>query len=331
MKIARFRLVLAPEGKLVLPEHKGSAFRGAFGAALKRVCCPFFYPCAGRACIIHPGCVYFQDFEALRSKSGSEEGDTDSAGENDEATPKPFVFAPPLDIRRTFGPEDRISVGVTLVGSAIEHYPYYFAAFDWMGQMGMGSGRGKFRIQAGFSVGLAGEEPIYDAERKWLRMDGCRTLTVEEIVDTCPPLIDRVEVHFLSPMLLKKDRGIFYVGRGAPRYNPTLPFDLLVRSLFRRLNRLQALYGGTGKPLNDPALMRKAADIAGLDHDLIWQSFERFSSRQNQKHRLEGFVGQAVYAGDALGGFLPYMKFGEYLHVGNKVAFGLGRYQVSFL
>jgi hypothetical protein len=41
LELAKYRLVIRPREPLLLPEYKGSAFRGGFGHALRRIVCPF--------------------------------------------------------------------------------------------------------------------------------------------------------------------------------------------------------------------------------------------------------------------------------------------------
>ena len=51
------------------------------------------------------------------------------------------------------------------------------------------------------------------------------------------------------------------------------------------------------------------------------------SSRQKQKMSLGGFIGEATYAGN-FGEFLPMLAWGEVVHLGKAVSFGLGRYEL---
>ena len=46
-----------------------------------------------------------------------------------------------------------------------------------------------------------------------------------------------------------------------------------------------------------------------------WVDWERYSSRQDTRMKLGGFVGEVVYEGN-LAPFLPYLVLGEMLHVG---------------
>jgi hypothetical protein len=43
---------------------------------------------------------------------------------------------------------------------------------------------------------------------------------------------------------------------------------------------------------------------------------------------LGGFVGTATFASD-LGAFMPFLRLGEAVHIGEGTAFGLGRYRIE--
>jgi CRISPR/Cas system endoribonuclease Cas6 (RAMP superfamily) len=53
----------------------------------------------------------------------------------------------------------------------------------------------------------------------------------------------------------------------------------------------------------------------------------RYSRRREVSHDLSGFVGEVTFEGE-LGMFLPYLKLGEYLHVGKNAVFGNGWYEI---
>lgn len=61
--------------------------------------------------------------------------------------------------------------------------------------------------------------------------------------------------------------------------------------------------------------------------ELHWQHPERYSSRQQSRIKLGGFVGKMSFGGD-LGRFMPLLKLGEYLQVGKGTSFGLGKYKI---
>jgi CRISPR/Cas system endoribonuclease Cas6 (RAMP superfamily) len=61
---------------------------------------------------------------------------------------------------------------------------------------------------------------------------------------------------------------------------------------------------------------------------LYWHDWERYSNRQETRMKMGGFMGEITYEGD-FEPFLPYIRLGEYMHVGKGSSFGLGRYEVA--
>ena len=59
--------------------------------------------------------------------------------------------------------------------------------------------------------------------------------------------------------------------------------------------------------------------------DRIW---ERYSRRQGQRVPMRGFVGTASYAGD-LTPYLPALRLGTLVGVGDNCTFGQGCYEIS--
>jgi CRISPR/Cas system endoribonuclease Cas6 (RAMP superfamily) len=54
----------------------------------------------------------------------------------------------------------------------------------------------------------------------------------------------------------------------------------------------------------------------------------RYSWRRDVSHDLSGFVGEIVFEGE-LEPFLPYLRLGEYLHVGKNAVFGNGWFRIE--
>ncbi|MCE8429907.1 MAG: CRISPR system precrRNA processing endoribonuclease RAMP protein Cas6 [Candidatus Methanoperedens sp.] len=45
------------------------------------------------------------------------------------------------------------------------------------------------------------------------------------------------------------------------------------------------------------------------------------------KLKMGGFLGEITFEGD-LNEFMPFLKLGEYLHIGKGTVFGLGKYEI---
>ncbi|MDQ3775511.1 MAG: CRISPR system precrRNA processing endoribonuclease RAMP protein Cas6 [Pseudomonadota bacterium] len=70
----------------------------------------------------------------------------------------------------------------------------------------------------------------------------------------------------------------------------------------------------------------RAIEITG--HDLYWDDWSRYSGRQHTWMKFGGLLGEITYRGD-LTPFLPWLALGEWMHIGGKTSFGLGRYTIE--
>ncbi|GAI89505.1 unnamed protein product, partial [marine sediment metagenome] len=60
---------------------------------------------------------------------------------------------------------------------------------------------------------------------------------------------------------------------------------------------------------------------------LRWYDWERYSSKQQRWMKSGGFLGHISFSGE-LKRFLPFIKLGEYIHIGKQTSFGLGQYEI---
>ncbi|MGH8069627.1 MAG: CRISPR system precrRNA processing endoribonuclease RAMP protein Cas6 [Candidatus Entotheonellia bacterium] len=338
LELAKYRLVIRPRESLLLPEYKGSAFRGGFGHALRRVVCPFDDGRCYRGCIQPGRCVYSYVFETplpedIAAIFAPIRGALDA--------PHPFVLEPPEEEKQHYSAHDRLAFHLILIGRAMEYLPYFLFSFDELGRIGLGKGKGHFQLEGAFGVGPEGEVVVYKGiERRFAGVGA--PITLEEVARKVQGKMDEVEIEFLTPARLKYGHKL----------TSRLEFHILFRALLLRVSLLVLCHGDSGMlPLPsgctvsalavaqyfyrdhriDAAARRSiheaiegAKDIAIDRSDLYWRDWERYSARQDARMKLGGMVGSIKYRG-ALTNFLPYLLFGEYLHVGKNTSFGLGK------
>ena len=61
---------------------------------------------------------------------------------------------------------------------------------------------------------------------------------------------------------------------------------------------------------------------------LQWLQRGRYSHRSEAVVPMSGFMGDIRFEGD-MTPFLPFIFFGEYLHIGHHTAFGYGQYRIG--
>ncbi|HEB63049.1 MAG TPA: CRISPR system precrRNA processing endoribonuclease RAMP protein Cas6 [Gammaproteobacteria bacterium] len=211
------------------------------------------------------------------------------------AWPKPFVLLPPLDEQQGYAPGESFYCEITLFGHAIQHFPVCHAALEYLGsQMGLGRDQGRFKI-----------EHVEEAKTNTSR----------------PPVNpQQITLHFPTRLRLKSNNRLC---------RNELPFKLFFERLIGRLNTL-ALFYGEGEIIDHTqrrALLEHAEKITIKKDDLHWQEWDRFSGRQKAWMKFGGLLGEITYEGD-LEPFIPYLTLGEWVHIGGKTSFGLGKYEV---
>ena len=83
-----------------------------------------------------------------------------------------------------------------------------------------------------------------------------------------------------------------------------------------------------GLDIDFKAFGDEAEKISTVSDSTRWVESSRYSRQRAVSHDLSGFVGEVSFEGD-LGVFLPYLKLGEYLHVGKNAVFGNGWYEIK--
>ena len=298
MQVARFEFSLFTENSYGLPDFKGSTFRGKFGHVLKRTICVMSHRDCEK-CDLRERCAFPYLF--------------DTENQRGESVPRPFVLEPPLTHRRFFLKDHPLHLNVVLAGKAIEFLPYFVYCFDRMGKEGIGQDRGRFRLESVTAADAMGNKvQIYDRESQQLR-NGFARFSLANFKDK---LLPHVTVSFLTPTTIT-------VG-GKPARE--LTFEMLLRNILRRYRSLNYFHGD-GQKRDFPIDWDAARAIEIVHQDLQVQRFKRYSNRQKRPVPLAGFIGNITYRGN-IGPFLPWLKIGEYLHVGKGAVFGLGWYRM---
>lgn len=306
IRAQRYSFHLTASTSLLLPEYKGSALRGGFGHAFKKVVCTFKgKPCDG--CLLKHRCPYAYIFETLPPEHSTKMTKYLRA-------PHPFVIEPPPETTTRYAFGDSLEFGLVLIGRALEYLPYFVYAFEELGNMGIGKAKGLFRL----ANVRRRNEVMYDGEKKILnsaKPDAESTESTEKIIEGEPA---GIRLNFLTPTRIVLNEKLM----AAP------DFKTIFRTLLRRLSLLSYFHCGVELDVDYRGLIDRAGKVVTLDRQTRWHDWERYSSRQDERMKLGGFVGEISFAGD-LGEFMQFLRAGELVHVGKGTAFGLGRYEMT--
>jgi len=234
-----------------------------------------------------------------------------------EKIPHPFIIEPPDGSgAKTILPGSLISFNLILIGRAINYLPYFIYTFDELGKIGIGKGRGRYRLKEvktakdGIIVYLESDKIIRNVEPDLI-----------EILAFVPSnKIDNITLKFVTPLRMKYNRDLVVIPE----------FHILIRHLLRRLGLLYYFHcSSSSEPSwNHKEIINHAETIKMISSSLRWFDWERYSSRQKTRMRLGGLVGEITYSGD-LKPFIYILKAGEVLHIGKNTSFGLGKYEIK--
>jgi CRISPR-associated endoribonuclease Cas6 len=329
LSLHHFRFHLEPKAPLHMPAYnKGNVIRGGFGSTFRRIVC--HANCREpESCELRNVCPYtavFQPFVPEGSEKISKNRDI----------PRPFVIKPPLETKETYLPGERLSFDLVLVGKIKDYLPYFIVTFKELSQAGLGRNRSPVELVGVDHVSYDGVPvPVYTMEDNLVRPP----VNVISWADLCASQngssnradtqvgpyssnngagkVTRIALRFLTPTLLRAD-GVL---SRRPLFGP------LAKRLRDRINALSYFYCGKGLDIDFKDFGDQAEKIKTVSDSTCWVESSRYSRRREVTHDLSGFVGEVTFEGD-LEMFLPYLKLGEYLHVGKNAVFGNGWYEI---
>jgi len=209
------------------------------------------------------------------------------------AAPQTLILRPPPPgAARRLLPGDRLPWAARLVGPGCDQLGPLLAALELAARTGLGPRRGQLALRA-IEVGA----PATVAPSATWETLALRTIT---------------------PLRLLHDRVLVQ--------RPT-PTDLALGAA-RRLAALDAHLGpGTFQPTPD-AVRHAVAEVTEVAAD--WSRFrvDRYSSRQDQRHAMEGLSGHATYRG-RLGAFAALLAAASQVGLGKSTSFGFGHFEVA--
>ncbi|GBC78668.1 hypothetical protein HRbin08_02164 [bacterium HR08] len=300
-----------------LPRFKGSTVRGAVGWAFKRLVCVRPDGLCER-CPVRSRCHYPYVFETSPPVETS-------AFRGQRTAPHPYVLEPPLEEKGHYAAGEPMRFRLLLLGRAVTYLPHLILAADLAGRMGIGRGRARFALEAVFVRDAEGRSSaIYDGPSGRLTWDADAPRLEAFIRERWRQLALRssasLRLRLLTPVRMR-------IGGDLQAH---LPFDLLVRSLLRRLWQLVLVHGEEVPHLDPHPWIERACAIPILRQTLAWRDWERYSHRQRTRMRLGGFMGEVEYELSAHDRdlFLPLLIVGELLHIGTGTTFGLGKYEI---
>lgn len=286
-----------------LPAYPGSAWRGAFGHALKKtVCVVRNTPC--NQCLLKNACAYSYVFETPPPMN------TEKMRKY-TAAPHPFVLQFP---KTASASGSTYTLDVILFGHGQRYFPYIVHALQTAGLDGIGGHQQVFRLQKIDEInGPEPNETIYhNGELKPL---------TAAVLPPLPTMPQHIEITFHTPLRIKQDNK----NVATRQFN----FGVFFGTLLRRLSMIS--YFHTDSPLETDfaALTTKARTVDFASQQLKWYDWTRYSSRQQTEMSMGGLIGTVHLDMQGLEEFWPYLWQGQWTHVGKGTSMGMGAYTIQ--
>jgi hypothetical protein len=219
--------------------------------------------------------------------------------------PLPFVFdlpALPAGCRGT------VELGLTLVGSAVNHLAAYILALRLLFADEAFTGRFPARLDAIAALDAAGSRTLLWRHGGEPQLSEVPFVAATQLIDREQAMPDHLHLEILTPLRLLQD--------GRPCREPG--FSLLARSLMRRVSALAYYYCREELDMEFRWLAERSASVATVRSELCWAEWGG---------GVQGVVGRIEFRGELID-FLPFFRLGERLHAGKGASFGLGRYSI---
>jgi hypothetical protein len=330
LPLARLRFDLEALEPATVPAYKGDLLRMALLWWLSEYWCPLPDRCR-HGCRQPEVCLFGRLCEPPVDPAWSQPmrrlmGDT---------PPPAYALWDLQDRRRELPAGVPWAFELTLVGElALRQLPAVVAAVQQGAEQGMGRVRLRSRVRqvmalagpeaGGTDLCLAaqqahGEGTVLVWQSFRLQEVVVSYRQAEEWAGACSRPLRALSLRYLSPIKIK-ERGQWVE---TPHFGPVL------KAVVRRLRLLSQVHGAGEWPHAEWGPLLDRAETVRLEHDeTFWTGYTR-RSKASGEQEVEGFVGQAWYAGPDLAPLLPVLWLGQWLQIGKGYVLGNGRYAVD--
>lgn len=241
--------------------------------------------------------------------------------------PRPLILQPPLG-GTMISTGQTFQFGIGLVGErAFNAFKFVIRALETVCKEGVGFGRGRFLLEAVRLVQPFSGQDVLLLTHKRLTLPPDLPIQHAHILAHAARLpADRVTLRFLTPLRIGEQKHL--------AHQPAL--GILLRRLIERCQAMAEHYGDSDA--YDATVwsslyqaMAEIGDKAQLVlNDTHWLDVESGSRRRGTTSPIGGLIGTAVWEGD-FGPALPWLLWGQVLHVGKSTVKGNGWYRLETL
>jgi len=334
----RLRFVTEAQSTIELNEHQGSAIRGSLFHALRNRFCGNQKAQECAACPLVAACPVAALVSTLKLD-----------GPRGRDVPRPFTIQPPLpsegghpaedDRGRLFFhylPGERFEFGLTLYAQALQLFPYVVLAVGEFERGGLGRKtqqadgrwrRGRLVVREAWAENpLAGKrQPVMRADDRMVQVPDI-PITHEQVCKFASLQVGksasrRIVLRFLTPTRIVERKRL------------VKPHQFRFKPLFQRLlDRLESLsrdFSDAKLEVDFAGLVKAAEGVRVVENGLRWEELRSYSTRQQRDTPTSGLLGMVTLEADDWSPFLPWLVWGQFVHVGKDAVKGNGWYTLE--
>ena len=305
LPLARYRFEFLVTQSVSLPDDAGWMLRNAFGQSLRQLAC---LKCEG--CSPKNSCAFTEVFAPPALKN--EEGKSSSI-------PLPYIIEPYRWGLEEIQAGSDFFLSMVLIGPALDHLPLIIQSWKRTLKLGVGMGNGSAElirvVHCGEGQNIENSEIYRSDEGLILPHNQKINFDLGRGIES---YAGNITLRFTTPLCLELDGNTLPLEK--------LDAQTLLRSLVQRVSLVSRYYSDVS--ISDWTSLIEKDAVLHDSKNMLWVEWARYSTRPDQKPNLGGALGEWTLSGD-LADFIPYLKLGEWLHIGKGAAFGQGKYVIE--
>lgn len=299
--IARYQLTFQVMQSFVLPEYAGSALRGVFGRALRRISCMTKLP-ECKSCSLYRTCPYTNIFETPAPK--------EHQLQKFSQVPNGYIIEPLEWGVKQYQAREIFKFDLVLFGKLLDQLPLIIFAF----QQGL-----KHNIAEGKAELIDVNFIAQNGEISSILQKG-NIIEHQAEIQLPNEFPSSLNLAFSTPLRLQEN--------GKPLKENQISADRFLKTLAKRIALLSEFHA---QPLDlDFEHLISFIPQIQAQHNFRWQDWTRYSSRQQQKMKFGGVLGEWQFD-NVPKEWAELIYIGQWLHCGKNATFGLGKYQITNL
>lgn len=303
---AKYDFTLKFDSPILFDVYPLFVIRSVLGDKLRSICCR----AKGKncpECVFNKTCPYSWIFETILDKSN------EAVPGRDRGSHPYFLSFPSKKFDNFQEKVDKLTFTLTLMGKAIEYFPYIFEAIKKAGK----SGLLKERIPYSIESVVAFDETLTDDEENLIKNATAKDFSMEIDSNKSQKTEEKSYlVKFTSPLRINAENHIL---------NTITAYQFFMATV-RRMRTLCSMYGEVSDSDFEKPLFNENSIY---NENFVFIDLFRWSSRQKQSMKLGGIIGECKLSGSLSEMEEKLIEAASIFGIGKNNALGLGQVSVQ--